>query len=99
IDDYFTIIKNIPLTSVNSIPTDDRPTLEVHPNPSSDIINITTKATLKFVQIFDNKGTEIKFINGHPKTVNVEGLPNGLYIVAGTTADGQHLFQKLVVGE
>jgi hypothetical protein len=99
IDDYFTIIKNMPTNAVNSISKGDRPTLEVYPNPSSDIINISTKAKLKFVQIFDNKGTEIKFINGHPNTVNVEDLPDGLYIVAGTTAGGQHLFQKLVVGE
>lgn len=99
IDDYFTIIKNFPLTATNSIPKDNRPSLEIHPNPSSSIVNISTKATLKFVQIFDNKGTEVKFINGHPYTVNVENLPNGLYIVAGTTVNGQHLFQKLIVGE
>jgi hypothetical protein len=99
IDDYFTIIKNLPITASNSIQKDNRPSLEIHPNPSSSIVNISTKATLKFVQIFDNKGTEVKFINGHPNTIKVEGLPNGLYIVAGTTVDGQHLFQKLIVGE
>ncbi len=99
IDDYFTIIKNIPITSVHSVQNDNRPTLEVHPNPSTHIINISTKATLKFVQVFDNKGTEIKFINGHPSSINIEDLANGLYIVAGTTAEGQHLFQKLIVGE
>lgn len=99
IDDYFTIIKNMPITSINSVSKDNRPNLEVHPNPSSDIINITTEAKLKFVQVFDNKGTEIKFISGHPTSISVKDLPNGLYIVAGTTADGQHLFQKLVVGK
>lgn len=99
IDDYFTIIKNMPITSNKAIEKDNRPTLEVHPNPSTDIIHISTQAKLKFVQVFDNKGTEIKFINGHPKTIDIKDLSNGLYIVAGTTADGQHLFQKLVVGE
>lgn len=99
IDDYFTIIKNLAVISVNSTQKEDRLTLEIHPNPSTSLINISTKAQLKFVQIFDNKGTEIRFINGHPTTINIEDLANGLYILAGTTVDGQHLFQKLVVGE
>lgn len=99
VDDYFTIIKSAPITSVNTISKEDRPSLEIHPNPSTDIINIATEARLKFVQIFDNKGTQVKFIKGHPSTIDIGELTHGLYIVTGTTEDGEHLFQKLVVGE
>lgn len=98
VDDYFTIIKTGLLLN-NNLKKSSNTALVLSPNPSSQQVTLSTKAILQNVQIFDEQGRSLKNIQGHPSTIDLKYLPQGLYILAATTSTGEHLFQKLIVNK
>ncbi|MCP4441251.1 MAG: hypothetical protein GY810_20290 [Aureispira sp.] len=96
IDDYFTIIKSFP-TSTTELEIDPKSTFKIHPNPASDNIRLDSPLPFREVHIFDRVGNEVKYIKGNPSTIDISELAIGMYIVAGTTESGKHLYQKLVI--
>ncbi len=96
--DYFTILKTA-LTTIDQTPDPNRATLDIFPNPAQNYVRLQTTAQLQGVQIFDQKGVEVKSVEGHPSILELETLPAGWYMVVATTQDGQHLFQQLVINQ
>lgn len=55
--------------------------LQIYPNPSSDFINITSKAPIRFLSIHSLSGRLIRKIENPKQQVNIQFLETGLYIL------------------
>jgi hypothetical protein len=58
-------------------------TFVVYPNPTDGLLT-WTETGVKQVEVFDVLGKKVKnqlYLPSNPQTVNLETLPNGLYIV------------------
>lgn len=96
VDDYFTIIKNLQ-TSTAELDINPKNSFKIHPNPATQSIKIESPSVFQEIQIFDRTGNQVKYLKGNPSTVDISELAAGLYIVAGTTKSGKHLYQKLII--
>lgn len=96
IDDYFTIIKTLQ-TSTTALEINPKNTFKIHPNPANKNIRIDSPLEFQEIHIFDRTGNEVKYLKGNPSTIDISTLATGMYIVAGTTTTGTHLYQKLVI--
>ena len=72
--------------------------LTVHPNPSSGIINISTKNVLAGVTVINLLGQEVisKQINSNTAAIDLAGLTAGTYIFKVTATDGQTASVRVV---
>jgi uncharacterized protein (TIGR02145 family) len=55
--------------------------LMVYPNPVTDVLNIQTDEVIKQIVVLDLNGRVVKQLSGNHKTVNLQTLPAGNYIV------------------
>ena len=53
----------------------------VYPNPSNQQINIESEQIFDNIKIFDATARELKNFTFNNKTINIENLPKGLYII------------------
>mgnify|MGYP000689968850 CR=1 FL=1 len=70
----------------------------VFPNPATNIINIESGSIITAVNIFDCRGALIKALtcNNHTVSINIDGLPGGLYFVQGITG-ASTMINKIVL--
>jgi hypothetical protein len=73
-------------TLVNPVSNIDFASVQLYPNPSSDVIHIVSKSASNNAQIFNAYGQEIitKNFLGNITTLNISDLSNGLYIAVIT---------------
>ncbi len=73
-------------TLVNPVSNIDFASVQLYPNPSSDVIHIVSKSASNNAQIFNTYGQEIitKNFLGNITTLNISDLSNGLYIAVIT---------------
>jgi hypothetical protein len=72
---------------------------QVYPNPTSDIINILLKKFGEYkMSIIDQSGQSIQSINlcENKGTINLKGLPNGMYILKIENRQGNVILKKLI---
>ena len=62
--------------------------VKIHPNPTSDVLNIQTKEIVTRVEVVNAQGQVIKQINGNVNWISVSDLAAGTYILKVTTANG-----------
>lgn len=55
--------------------------LEIYPNPTSDILNIQTEQKISKIEILDTSGKLLKSNSGSGKTINVSNLSKGIYLI------------------
>jgi hypothetical protein len=55
--------------------------LMVYPNPVTDVLTIETEETIKQVFVLDINGRTVMQVNGDNKTINLQSLPTGSYII------------------
>jgi hypothetical protein len=55
--------------------------LQVFPNPVTDILNIQTDEIIKQIVVLDLSGKIVLQVNGDNKTINLKSLPTGNYVV------------------
>ena len=53
----------------------------VYPNPTSDVVHIETDQTIRQVTVFDQMGRAVKVLHGNLRTVDLQSLPAGNYIL------------------
>jgi hypothetical protein len=63
------------------ITTKDREIFKVYPNPVSDELHIQTTKTIKQIDMLDLNGKVVKIWYGDNKTINVQSIPTGHYIL------------------
>jgi len=77
--------------AVNDI---DRSNISVYPNPIKSIINFSEEVSN--IKITDISGRMLKKYSDYTKSVNVENLIDGIYIIEATTNSGKLLTRKFV---
>jgi hypothetical protein len=70
--------------------------IQIFPNPASNVLNITSKAPLSMVQVFDLNGREIMTENKSVAQLNISALPTGVYFVRVFDANGRFATLKFV---
>ena len=73
--------------------------MSVYPNPATSMVTVTG-AGIREVEIHNLLGQRVAIMEGHDAeslTVSLEGLPEGVYLVSVSLADGKRCEKKLVV--
>ncbi len=75
--------------------TQDEPIdFQLYPNPAFDVLNIETSSLFQSIQVTDITGK--KLIESSDKSLNIETLPNGLYMAKLTTVEGAVSIRKFI---
>lgn len=70
--------------------------LVVVPNPAIDFITIQTDELINQIDVYDLLGKKVVNDLSNLKSINVNNLTNGLYIIKATTADNKTLTTKFI---
>lgn len=71
--------------------------VSIYPNPAHHEFHIQTeKNLLRQIEIYNNTGQLVKMLSQNNATVNIEGLPNGIYWVR-ITEDSEPFIEKLIL--
>lgn len=70
--------------------------VSVYPNPATSVLNINSSEIVKKVEIFNQTGEVVKKINHYNniKTVEVQDLPKGVYVLKINDGDTQKFIKK-----
>lgn len=85
LDDHVIISATFELITPIVIPVGEG-TLTVYPNPVSDILHIQTEQVIKQIFVLDLTGKVMMQLQGNNKTIDLQSLPTGHYIVRVHTA-------------
>jgi len=85
---YETYINNVGIDIYSS-------TLSVYPNPATNLLNISGDLVVE-VKIYNNMG-QLILMQHHTNTINVSGLPNGIYLLHVETSTGNTLQKKITI--
>lgn len=66
----------------------------VYPNPTTGILNFSSKSEVQNVSVFDLSGRKISEFNS--SQINISALPKGIYLVKISTKDGKTITKKVV---
>ena len=74
--------------------------ISLYPNPVSNTLNVSVSDDVEIVQtyIFDLTGRKV-YQGRFEKTIAVNNLTNGLYLLSLTTANGQVINQKFIISK
>lgn len=61
--------------------------LKIYPNPSRDILNISSETAVENIAIYNTLGQIVHKQNSGNETVNISNLANGVYILTATSGD------------
>ncbi|EJL73669.1 T9SS type A sorting domain-containing protein [Chryseobacterium populi] len=70
-------------------------TVGIYPNPTNGILNIKTDSAIESVNIVNGAGQKIK-VQFSGNQMNMQGLPNGIYIAELKLKNGQTVVKKVV---
>lgn len=70
--------------------------ISLYPNPSQDILNITSKAEIQSLKIYDISGQLVQEITKPISVINISHLPVGMYFVEMTAVTGKKYIQQVV---
>ena len=62
--------------------------VNVFPNPTTDVVNLSSKYTIRSVKIIDLQGRVIETTNRNSHSINLTGFNNGLYFLRIDTDKG-----------
>jgi len=85
---YETYINNVGIDIYSS-------TLRVYPNPATNLLNISGDWVAE-VKIYNNMG-QLILMQHNTNTINVSGLPNGIYLLHVETSTGNTLQKKITI--
>jgi len=73
-------------------------TVELYPNPASDIIHIRTSGfALSHIRMIDLQGRVLLDENGDSHEIDVTALPAGMYLLQIGSKDGTYVNRKMVI--
>jgi hypothetical protein len=65
----------------SSIQTTEKEILTIYPNPVKDELNIQTEQVIRQIFVFDLTGKVVMQLQGNHRTINMQTLPIGNYII------------------
>lgn len=76
------------ILDVNDI--DTRVTLNIYPNPTSELVFVESKNTITALELYDTQGKQLKTqkANGKKEQLNLSSYPQGVYMLKITTNNG-----------
>lgn len=85
-NEYSTIINGLLSTS----DIDNPKNTSVYPNPTKDFLNIKSDTTVAKIELFDSMGRILQSLNQPGNQINLQSLPNGVYIIKIHDSNGIH---------
>ena len=77
---------------VNEITSDE---IQCYPNPTKDVFNFTTQQNINHITVFTLNGTQVAQAK-NTKSISIEHLPKGIYMVELTTQDLEKSYLRVV---
>lgn len=71
-----------------------KPTLKLYPNPTKSTLNFSEE--LSEIKIVDMSGKQVSRNQGKSKTINVENLPKGNYLITAKDKNGKTISEKFI---
>ncbi len=73
-------------------------TIQVYPNPTTEIVNISAYSTITTIKIYNVLGAEIQQLNVQDTNavINLSAFSSGIYLVRIDSEDGSSLIKKLI---
>jgi hypothetical protein len=99
-DIYFVKIKDELLSSVDETFQSLKPTVEIYPNPATDMLYFTHANDIKSILLFNIEGRVILSFKGNElkeSQVNISSLENGLYLVKIIKDNGVNEVKRLAI--
>jgi hypothetical protein len=96
-------IDDVSVVAIDSIPSGvnetEAFTLSVYPNPANEVLHISSKQRLASVRLLDISGRAVltERIRTGRNTLNLTGIPPGLYLLEAQDTEGRVAVQKVVV--
>jgi len=80
------LIEGVPGLAVKEI---EKQKIILFPNPVKNILNIQTTSTVEQVAFYDIAGRMLKQFYNPNQELNIDNLPNGMYLVKILTSEGE----------
>ncbi|WP_123868119.1 T9SS type A sorting domain-containing protein [Chryseobacterium lactis] len=94
-----TVVKSISYPEAGSLSTVDlegqKEGISVFPNPSADLITLTSKEDLKKITITSLDG-KVVLTTWNASNINISKLPKGVYILQGELKNGSSISKKII---
>lgn len=82
------------LSSSLSTQENQKPTLKLYPNPTKSTLNFSEE--LSEIKIVDMSGKQVSATTSKTKTINVEKLPKGNYLLTAKNKNGKTVTEKFI---
>ncbi|PWN71264.1 T9SS C-terminal target domain-containing protein [Chryseobacterium phosphatilyticum] len=93
------VTKSVSYPEAGSLSTTDLDTkkeqISVHPNPSADMITLTSKEDFKKITVTSMDGKAV-IRTGNVKNIDISKLPKGVYILQGELKNGNTVSKKII---
>lgn len=76
--------------------TEDKSTLSIYPNPTTDYLNIKSDLKIKEIQISDINGRIINNLDFQDHKINLTSLQIGIYFAKITDENGKITTKKII---
>ena len=92
-----TTLSNIEIVEIKS----SKDFVRVYPNPTSEVINITSNKKISSLELFDITGRKIKSLQGlgTQSSIDVSMLTNGVYVLKVVLASGDVVEERIIVNK
>ncbi len=74
-------------------------TLSVYPNPTSNMISVSSNETIQTLKVYNKLGQVVKMVNDVNQSkyeMSVEELPEGIYFIKGVSVTGKTYMNKVI---
>jgi hypothetical protein len=95
---YIDDVSVVALDTLSGIAETEQLSFSIYPNPTIETVNIDGKERLGHVQLVDIQGREVmaEAAHGPRHTLDLSGVPEGIYLLRVTDAEGRRATQRLV---
>ena len=102
-DRSYYYIDDVSVIALDSIPNgieeqDKENGFTVFPNPATDVLNIKSKMPMAALRLLDIRGRSLLVVDvaSDRQTINLNGIPSGVYLLEMTDQDGRRAVKKFV---
>jgi len=88
-----TTLSNIEIVEIKS----SKEFIRVYPNPTSELINVTSNKKISSLELFDIMGRKLKSFTPTQSSVDVGFLTNGMYVLKVVLASGDVVEERIMV--
>ncbi len=96
-------IDDVSVVALDSVPSSigetENLSFSVYPNPATDVLHVRSSQRLARVRLLDISGREVRSqaVAGSAGTIDLSGIPAGVYLIEVTDRHGRRSVQKVMV--